>query len=122
MISLQQLQRMMEAHALGPHHPQDYVAAFAASALATPHIFRRIDVQAGASVVVERAQADQFLAAANQLDSPRLGQPLDGHFPLDPLLHLRGNIGHRRPSFAEKPVKRVRAFLLHPLSVRHYRA
>ncbi len=90
MISLQQLQRMMEAHAFGPHHPQDYVAAFAASALATPHIFRRIDVQTGVPVVVERAQADQLLAAANQLDAPSLGKPLDGYFPLDPLLHLGG--------------------------------
>ena len=37
---------------------------FAASALATPHILRRIDVQARVPVVVER-EADQLLAAAN---------------------------------------------------------
>src|SRR5580692_9601763 len=92
---------MMEAHALGPHHPEDYVAALAAGPLATPHILRRIDVQTGVPVVVERAQADQLLAAANQLDSPRLGQPLDRHLALDPLFHFRGNVGHRaEPPFS----------------------
>jgi hypothetical protein len=64
MIALQQLQRMMEAHPLGPHHPQDHVAALAASAFAAPDIFGRVDIQAGIVVVVERAQTDQLLAAA----------------------------------------------------------
>ena len=94
MVPLQQLQRVMEAHPLGPHHPQKHVAALPASALATPDILRRIDIQARIPVVMERAQPDKLLAAANQLDPPRLRQPLDGNLPLDPLLHVLGNIGH----------------------------
>jgi hypothetical protein len=44
---------------------------------------------------VKGAEADEFLAAAPQLDAARLRQPLDRHFPLDTLLQLRGNIRHR---------------------------
>ena len=87
MIGPQQLHRMAEAHALGAHHPLDHVAAFAACALAVPHVFRRVDVQAGIAVVVEGAQPDQLLAAAREFDPPRLGQPLDRYLPLQPLDH-----------------------------------
>ena len=93
-VPFQQLQRMMEAHPLGPHHPQKNVAALAASALATPHILYRVDVQARVPVVVERAQPDKLLAAARQFDPPRLGQPLDRHLALEPLFHLGRNVGH----------------------------
>ena len=112
MVTLQHLQRMMEAHALGPHHPKKHVAAFPASALATPNILRRVDIQAGAVVVVERTEADQLLAAAPEFDPPRLRQPLHGNLPLDPLFHVLGNIGHfvdplfyRFQASRKKPVK-----------------
>jgi hypothetical protein len=93
-VPLQQFQGVRKTDALGSHHPLDHVAAFPARALAVPDVFRQIDVEAGVGVFVEGAQTDQFLAAAPQLDALRLRQPLDRDFPLDPLLYLRGNVGH----------------------------
>ena len=86
-------------HPLGPRYPADHVATLATRPFAVPYIFHRVDVQAGIPVVVERAQADQFLAAAMQFDPPRLGQPLDRHLPLQPLL-LRVVSACHRTSFA----------------------
>jgi hypothetical protein len=46
-VALQHLHRVIKAHSFGAHHPQDYVAAFTAGALAVPHVLYRIDVEAG---------------------------------------------------------------------------
>ena len=84
-VAFQQLQRVCVADSFGPRHPPDHVAALAARALAVPYILHRVDAQTRIAVVVERAQADEFLAAPTQLDPSRLGQPLDGDFFLQPL-------------------------------------
>jgi hypothetical protein len=63
-VAFQQLQRMTETDAFGPLHPLDHVAAFAAGSLAAPNIFHRVDIEARIGVFVERAQPDQFFAAA----------------------------------------------------------
>ncbi len=106
-VPLEQFHGVRKADAFGPHHPQNHVASFAARALAVPNVFHRVDVEARARVSVEGAKADQFLAAAPQLDAPRLGESLDGDFPLDPLLQLRGNVGHRLSA----PSSRFSSFL-----------
>jgi hypothetical protein len=61
-VALQHLHRVIEAHALGTHHPQDHVATFTAGALAVPDVFYRIDVETGIGVFAEGAEADQFLS------------------------------------------------------------
>jgi hypothetical protein len=92
----------MACASLTPRHPSDHVAALAARPFAVPHIRHRIDVQAGIAVVVEGAQANQLLAAAMQLDPPRLGQPLDRHLPFQPFLLRVVSACHR--ASLKKPV------------------
>ena len=80
MIGSQQLDGMAEAHALGPHHPLDHVAAFIARAQTVPQILRRSDNQRRRPVVMKRALAQQVGTVPRQLDSPRLRQPLHRDF------------------------------------------
>src|SRR5487761_647168 len=104
MVFAQQLTRMAEAHAFRVHHPVDYAPTFAARSLTVPDVLDGIDAQARIGVLVERAQADQVLAAPSQLHPARFGQPLDlllrdSRHSLNLLFRVFG-------PFPENPVKR----------------
>ena len=91
----QQLHRMPEAHALGPHHPVDHRAAGLARTQAVPQVLVRRDHQRRRLVLVERTAPDQVGAVALERDAPRLDQALQRHLGFQLLDLACGDAGHK---------------------------
>jgi hypothetical protein len=98
MIGSEKFHRMTEADAFGPHDPVDRRPARVACAQAVPEVLRRSDDQRGCPVVVEGALTHQVGSVPRQLDTPRLGQPLDRDFFLEPFDLVIRDARHVRPS------------------------